>query len=185
MIIIKDLTLDWAVLKEPDTKYSPNWRVDATLDSTKARAVFDHIKPELLKVLRDKLENAKNEQEKDLIHAMIDDEKVLGRAVFTKTQEGNLRLRAKRAAPAGSIPPQLAGTDGKALPQNMLISGGDTVNIAVEPSVWIMAGKTAGITLNLQGVQLVNKGKRVNMPKVSGPIDWGVDKPKTTNSLGF
>jgi len=182
---IKNVIVDWACVREPDTKFKPNWRVDLQLEEAQAKAIFEQLKPSLKAVVSDRKDNAKNAQERELLEAMLADDKALARAIFTKTEAGNYRLRAKRDASPGSIPPAVVDGNKQPLNEKMIIAKGDEVNLAVIPSAWIMAGKTCGISLQLQGVQLVKKAARTVSHKPIGALTWDAAPAQGGTNLGF
>lgn len=184
--ILKNIPVDWACLREPDRKFKPNWRVDAIVDGVQAKEIYETLKSTLRAMVLDRQDHAKNVQERELLQSLLDDDKNMLRAIFTKTEDGKFRIRAKRDATDGMTPPHLVDENKQPLSEKAYIGRGDTVNLAIVPVPWIMAGKSVGITLSLFGVQLVKKGSRSATAKPIGNINWdGTAAATETKDNGF
>lgn len=179
MVVLKDFLVEWGCIAEPDVKFKPTWRIDFLLTPDEAKAVFLELEPHIKKAIQDRLNNAKvSAQERTLLENLAADRKAQGVSLFTATDDGRLRLRAKRPVD-GNTPPQVIDANKQPLTKG-IVGRGDTVNLAVEVTAWTMAGKTAGISLRLEGVQVMSKGRGSASAKTSGPINWdGTSKAAT------
>lgn len=168
---IRNVRVDWATLKEPDTKYAkPYWRIDLKLSKEEANNAFKDLREAAKTAVLNRMEKAKsNPQELLLLNELIKDDAAMFRAIFTVSGSG-YRLRAKRDASTGNPPPKLVDKEQQPLNENTFIAKGDKVSVIVTCYAYTLGGRAAGVSCQLHAVQLLEKSEFAQKVNV---IDWG------------
>jgi len=166
MIIIKGKA-NWAKVSVPDTKWNPEgeYSIQVIMPEEEAAKIEEKLQ-ELLDVYVEELVNEKPQIKKTLKTADL-----LPKEYDENGDEtGNVIFKCKRKAKitskkSGKVYEQhVTVVDAKKKPTTVDIGNGSTVKVAVDPNPYYVAStKTAGISLRLQAVQVIDlveyKGK--------------------------